>query len=306
MPSLVYKLLIVFTTVIWGFSFVAMKDAVNQVEPAWLIFIRFMVASALLAIMFWKRLRASFNRECLLASVIVGFLLGVAYLAQTIGLMTITPGKNAFLTATYCVMVPFIWWIVAKRKPSIFNVSAAVVCIVGVGLISLDGAEASGSFMGFGEFMTVICAVFFACHIVAVSKFSEKFDVMVLTVYQFFWGGLFCGIWALIFEEPPTLEVLTNPDFLWSFGYLVIFASIVGLGIQNFALAHIPPAQASILLSLESVFGVIFGVIFYHDPLTLQLVGGFALVFAGVLISEALPQVKGFSHRDLDKTASSS
>lgn len=292
-PSIVYKLLIVVATVIWGFSFVVMKDAINEVTPAWLIGIRFVAAGLILLAIFWKRVKQTFSKESLIAGIVIGALLVTAYITQTIGLVYISPGKNAFLTAVYCVMVPFIWWFLAKRKPTIFNILAAVVCISGVGLISMTGADAqSGTIVGFGEIMTLICAVFFALHIVAVSKYSEKTDVMVLTVYQFLWGGIFALIWGLLFETPPTNEVLLSSDFLFSLGYLVIFASVIALGFQNIAVAKIPPAQASVLLSLESVFGVVFSVLFYGEVLNAQLIAGFALVFIGIMISEVLPQLR--------------
>lgn len=293
LPSVAYKLLIVVATVIWGFSFVVMKDAINEVTPAWLLGIRFIAAGLILLVVFWKRVKQTFSKECLIAGIVIGLLLVVAYIAQTVGLVYITPGKNAFLTAVYCVIVPFVWWIVAKRRPTIFNLLAAAVCIAGVGLISLNGSDAqNGAIIGFGEILTLVCAVFFALHIVAVSKYSEKHDVMVLTVYQFLWSGIFALVWALFFETPPTTEVLLSTDFLLSLGYLVIFASVVALALQNIAVAKIPPAQASVLLSLESVFGVVFSVLFYGEVLNVQLIAGFALVFVGIMISEVLPQLR--------------
>lgn len=292
-PSVVYKLLIVVATVIWGFSFVVMKDAINSVTPAWLIGIRFVAAGLILLVVFWRRFKQAFSKKSLLVGAVVGALLAAAYITQTVGLIYISPGKNAFLTAVYCVMVPFIWWALAKRKPTIFNILAAVVCITGVGLISMTGDDAqSGLLIGFGEIMTLVCAVFFALHIVAVSKYSEKIDVMVLTVYQFLWGGVFAIMWALLFEAPPQVETLVSADFAISLGYLVIFASVIALGFQNLAVSKIPPAQASVLLSLESVFGVVFSVLFYGEVLNAQLLAGFALVFVGILISEVLPQLR--------------
>lgn len=293
LPSVVCKLLIVIATVIWGFSFVVMKDVINEVTPAWLLGIRFVAAGLILLVVFWKRVKQTFSKESLIAGMVIGLLLIIAYITQTVGLVYISPGKNAFLTAVYCVIVPFVWWIVAKRRPTIFNILAAAVCIAGVGLISMNGSDTqNGALIGYGEILTLICAVFFALHIVAVSKYSEKHDVMVLTVYQFLWSGVFALVWALFFETPPKTDMLLSTDFLLSLGYLVIFASVVALALQNIAVAKIPPAQASVLLSLESVFGVVFSVLFYGEVLNTQLIVGFVLVFAGIMISEVLPQLR--------------
>lgn len=295
-PSFVYKLLIVFATVIWGFSFVVMKDAVNNITPAWLIGIRFVAAGLILLAIFWKRFKQTLCKESLIAGMVIGALLVIAYITQTVGLVYISPGKNAFLTAVYCVIVPFVWWIIAKRKPTVFNILAAVVCITGVGLISMNGSDTQAeTLVGFGEIMTLVCAVFFALHIVAVSKYSEKFDVMVLTVHQFLWAGALALLWALFFETPPSTEVLLSVDFLGSLAYLVVFASVIALGLQNLAVSKMPPAQASVLLSLESVFGVVFSVMFYGEVLNTQLIMGFSLVFIGIIISEVLPQLRSKS-----------
>ena len=131
-------------------------------------------------------------------------------------------------------------------------------------------------------------ALLFAVHIVYVSKFSGTNDVLVLTVMQFFIGGA-CGVaCGACFETLSPAWALT-PEFFWNMAYLVIFASCVALVIQNVALAHVPPAQASLFLRLESVFGVLFSVALYGEELTFKLVAGFCLIFVAILVSEMFP-----------------
>ena len=142
--------------------------------------------------------------------------------------------------------------------------------------------------MGFGDAMTLVSALLFAVHIVYVSKFSEKSDVLVLTLLQFAVGGV-CGVaYGACFETLPPAESLT-PAFWMDMAYLVVFASCVALVIQNVALAHVPPAQASLFLSLESVFGVLFSVLLYGEEIGLRLVFGFALIFVAIVVSETFP-----------------
>ncbi len=134
-------------------------------------------------------------------------------------------------------------------------------------------------------------ALLFAVHIVYVSKFSETNDVLVLTVMQFFIGGA-CGVaCGACFETLPHASALT-PEFFWNMAYLVIFASCVALVIQNVALAHVPPAQASLFLSLESVLGVLFSVLLYGEQVGLKLIVGFVLIFGAILVSEMSPPLK--------------
>lgn len=285
LPSTVYKLMIVAATVIWGLSFVVMKDAVDVVPPAYLIGMRFLACGIILAIVFVGRVRRHLDRSHILNGCVLGLLIFLAFWVQTIGLTDTTPGKNAFLTATYCVLVPFIWWFTARKRPTVYNIAAAVLCVAGVGLVSVQGSLT----MRFGDYMTLLCAVLFAVHIVYVAKVSNGRDILALTVWQFLFGGV-CGFAVGgAFEVLPPVEALIDPAFLFNMAYLVIFASCVALVFQNVALAHVPPAQGSLLLSLESVFGVLFSVLLYGEELTLKLVAGFVLIFAGIVVSEALP-----------------
>ena len=301
-PVIAYKLALILATIIWGLSFVVMKDAVGVMEPAWLIGVRFLLTALLLTLVFIRNVLRSLDRAHFVQGAVLGALLFLAFWTQTIGLAHTTPGKNAFLTAVYCVLVPFFAWGIMRKKPTWFNVVAAVLCVAGIGFVSLSSGDVAGAGsaaagaagaggvgLAFGDLMTLVCAVFFAVHIVYVSRYSERSDVLALTVYQFWVGGL-CGILVGAVAEPvPTLSAIT-PEFLFNLAYLVVFASGVALVIQNVALAHVPPAQGSLFLSLESVFGVVFSVLLYGEQLTLQLVAGFALIFAAIVVSEVFPE----------------
>lgn len=287
-PPIAYKLLIVLATIIWGFSFVVMKNVVEVLPPAWLLGIRFLSAGLILLAVLWKHVRKTFTRKAIFAGFVLGALDFAAFWTQTVGLEHTTPGINAFLTATYCVIVPFLWWVIARKRPTLFNIGAAVLAVVGIWFVSVSSSGEALS-MGFGEGMTLVCAFMFALHIVFVSKFSKFHDVLLLTVLQFITEGLLGCLCGAAFEELPLAAAIT-PELVGSMAFLVVFASIVAFGIQNVSLAHVPPAQCSLLLSLESVFGVMFSVMLYGEQLTLRLLVGFALIFAAVVVSEVLPE----------------
>ena len=286
-PTFVYKLLIVVATIIWGFSFVVMKDVVEVLPPAWLLGIRFLMAGAILLAVLWKHVRRMFTRDALAAGVVLGALDFAAFWSQTVGLQHTTPGINAFLTATYCVIVPFLWWIIARKRPTVFNIGAAVLAVIGIWLVSVTSSDNSLS-MGYGETMTLLCALLFGLHMVYVSKFSRKNDVLVLTVIQFFTEGTLGCVFGAATETLPALSAIT-PSIVASMVFLAVFASVIAFGIQNVALAYIPPAQGALLLSLESVFGVVFSVLLYGEVVTGRLLLGFALIFAAIVISETFP-----------------
>lgn len=286
-PPAGYRLMLVLAPVIWGLSFVIMKDSVQVIPPAQLIGVRFLCAGVLLGVVFFKRVRATFCRDMLARGAILGTLLFLAFWFQTIGVANTTPGKNAFLTATYVVLVPFGWWIIARRRPGIHNLVAAVLCLAGIGFVSLD----SDLTASYGDLMTLVGAVWFAVHMIYVAKFSEGRDMVVLTVYQFFAMGIWGTLIGLVTEPLPALSSITG-GFIGEMVYLIVFASCAALLFQNVAQAHVPPAQASLLLSLEAVFGVLFSVLIYGEQISIRLIVGFILVFVAIVVSETFPLKK--------------
>ena len=287
LPTWFYKALLFLATLFWGFSFFVMKNAVDVVPPAFLLAFRFFTCGVLMTIIFWKRMRAHFDRGHIGSGAIAGILMIVAYLFQTYGIMDTTPGKNAFLTATYCVVVPFIWWAIARRRPTVFNVVAAFGCVLGIGLVSMSATDlAPGSaLMSRGDALTLVSALFFAFHIVYVAKVSPGKDIFVLTAWQFLVAGLLSLAVSLATEPSPASIPITG-QLIWEVTYLTLFASLAALLIQNVALTRVPPAPASLIISLESVFGVLFSVMFYGETLTIRVVMGFALIFLAILLSE--------------------
>ena len=234
----------------------------------------------------FKRLRLRLTWKALAAGMVMGLLDFLGFFTQTVGLQTVSPGINAFLTAVYVVLVPFMWWVVAKRKPTKANIVAAFVAIVGIWLVSVTSASGSLS-IGFGEIMTLLCAFFFAAHIVSVSIFSVFYDVLMLTVIQFITEGLLGLATGAVFETLPALTQIT-PVIVGELAFVVLFATIFAFGVQNIALARIEPTQASLILSLESVFGVVFSILLYGELLAVRLVVGFVLIFIALLVSEGI------------------
>lgn len=263
-----------------------MKDLVAVFPPGWLLGIRFTIAGLVILPFLLKRLRLRLTWKALAAGMVMGLLDFLGFFTQTVGLQTVSPGINAFLTAVYVVLVPFMWWVVAKRKPTKANIVAAFVAIVGIWLVSVTSASGSLS-IGFGEIMTLLCAFFFAAHIVSVSIFSVFYDVLMLTVIQFITEGLLGLATGAVFETLPLLTQIT-PVIVGELAFVVLFATIFAFGVQNIALARIEPTQASLILSLESVFGVVFSILLYGELLTVRLVVGFVLIFIALLVSEGI------------------
>ena len=285
-PVGVWKLALAACAAIWGGSFVVMKDTLDVIPPAWLMGIRFAASAVIVGALFWRTLRDNLDSSHLLMGAVLGLASGAAFVVQNLGLDDTTPGRNAFLTATYCVMTPFINWVVTRRRPGGNNVIAALLAIVGVGLVAL-GDDLSLD-MSRGDWMTLVAAVLFAVHIVLVARFSSAHDVMTLTVVQLAVSALVAFDTALVLERPPAPEVFASPDAWASLAYLVLLSSCVCMVLQNLGQASVPPAQASLLLSLESVFAVVASVLFYDELVTPRIAVGFGTIFVAVLVSELL------------------
>ena len=163
-------------------------------------------------------------------------------------------------------------------------VAAAALTILGVGLLSL-GDDLSFS-LSSGELLTLAAAVLYALHIVAVSHFSAAHDVMTLTVVQLAVSAAVNLAASLALGEVLDVAVLLDPSMWGALFYLVVLSSCVCMVVQNLGQAHVPPAQAALLLSLESVFAVVASVVFYGEVVTPRLALGFASIFVAVVVSE--------------------
>lgn len=274
--------LIVLATIIWGSSFVVMKSSVDVLPTFWLLAIRFTFSALVLAVVFIKRWKV-LDRQYLIGGTVMGFCLFVAYAFQTFGLEQTTSGKNAFFTAVYCVIVPFLYWVIAKRRPDKFNILAAFLCIAGIALVSVTGSNATAFNMG--DVLTLIGGFFFAAHIVAVAKYSEGRDIFILTTLQFASFALFSWIGVLI-TRPALTPGVFDQSLIFSLAYLVIFASCGALLFQNIGQKYTAPSTAAVLLSLEAPFGVFFSILFAGERPTPLMFVGFALIFLAVVCSE--------------------
>ncbi len=273
------KPMIVCATLIWGSTFFMIKDAVDDVDPMFMLAFRFTLAAAVLAVVFWRRWK-DMDLSYLWQGAVLGLLLGAAYIIQLFGLMGTTPGKNAFFTAVYCVIVPFLYWAVDRKRPTRWNVLAACLSVTGIGLVSWDG----GLSLALGDVLTLIAGFFLACHIIAVAKFSGGRDIFLLTILQFAMVALMCWVGTAFTRGVPTGGL---PSYAWwVLLYLAIGSTAVALLFQNVGQKYTEPASAALLLSLEAPFGVMFSVLFGAERPTPLMYLGFCVIFTAMVCSE--------------------
>lgn len=266
-------------TVIWGASFFLLKNTIEDVPFLFLLAIRFFGSVVLLGIFCIPRMK-QFTPDYIWKGGITGVIYAFAYIVQTIGLKNTTPGKNAFLTAIYCIIVPFLLWVVAKKKPDIFNLAAAALCLTGIGLVSIDQGF---TFNALGDGMTLTGGFLFAAHIVCIAILGKGKEPLLFTLVQFVAAGLVMLIGSLAFETvPPRIGTNTVLAII----YLTVFSTCLATIFMNVGIKYTSATSAGIILSLEAVFGVLFSIIFYKETLTARVGAGFALIFIAVLVSE--------------------
>ena len=238
---------------IWGLSFVVMKDALDCFPVFTLLALRFAGGFAAVGAVFFRRMRHLPARTWR-HGVIIGIFLASAYIAQTFGLQRTTPGKNAFLTAVYCVLVPFVDWIWSGERPGAQKLLAGAVCLAGVGLISLNEALSVGA----GEALTLLSGVLYAFQVYTIARFAREDDPIALTVIQFLVTAVICGGMALATESWPAFVA---PGVWGQMAYLILLATAGALLMQNMGQSLTTASSAAILLSLESVFGALTSIL---------------------------------------------
>lgn len=281
-----YKGLLLLAAAIWGLGTVVIKSTVDAFPPAWIVGVRFTAAGLILGVVMLPRFRRSLDVDHLKKGAVLGVWLFLSYWANSTGLTDTTASNSSFLTSLYCVIIPFLGWALRGTRPTRFNVAAALVCVAGVGCVSFAGA--SGFSLRFGDLITLLSALFLSFHVLYTAKFARGRDMTLLTVIQFLVAGALGFASGAAFEPMPNFAALGMDTWI-SLAYLAVFASCIALLMQNIAVAHVEPAPAALFLATESVFGVTFSIVFLGEALSAPLFAGFALIFAGIVISEYLP-----------------
>ena len=276
--TLLADLALITVALIWGVGFIASKAALVTITPLWVMTFRFLGSGVLLLILFLKRVRR-LDKRTVLMGMVVGSFMFTGMVFQTIGLDHTTASNQAFLIPSYVVLVPFVSWMMTRVKPRALDVAAALLTFAGVAVISLKPDFS----MNLGDALTLIFAVVYSFQIFFLGLFVKETDVMSFTVVQMLTAGGLSLFAALVFAPP-----LDGVSATSAFGilYLVVFNTALAFLIQNIAQQYTTSTHASLLISLESVFGLIVSVIFLHDPFGPRMALGCGLVFAAVLLSK--------------------
>ncbi len=280
--------MLLLTAMIWGSGFVVMKNALDWMPVHFLLGTRFIIAAVIMSLFLYKKLVKQRFEDVLRGSSL-GVVMYAAYAVQTYGLQHTTAGQNAFLTAVYVILVPLFVCLYTRKKASALQISAAVLCIVGIGLLALENDLS----IGIGNALSLLCGILYAIHIVMVNRFSTKTDPLVLTAMQFNVCGVMGLMSFLLLEKPPAQ---LGGNAIASLAYLAIVGTLLALTMQNVGIRYADPSHASLIMGTESLFGALFGSLFLLEPITMRMFFGCALIMVSIVLSEV--RVTGNQKRD--------
>ncbi|MBO4508159.1 MAG: DMT family transporter [Spirochaetaceae bacterium] len=272
---------LILVTIIWGAAFAVVKNSLDYVPPIYMMAFRFTIAGIVMSLVFIKKL-LRIKKDELIHGVGIGVFLFLAYAFQTIGCNYTTAGKNAFLTTVYVILVPFLNWILIKRRPDIFSIIAALLSITGIGLLSLEGDFT----MNKGDVLTLICGFCYALQIIFIAQWSQNDDPVLLAIIQIIVAALLSWITAPFIDGDMKWSVLGNKDVILSMLYLGLLSTMVAFALQTICQKYLAPSLAALLMSFEAVFGALSGVIFLGEIIPPRGIVGCALMFFAVVLSE--------------------
>lgn len=283
-----YSALLLFATVIWGAAFVAQSVGMDHIGPY-----TFQAVRCLLAVLglipviaifdIFKKDGKNFltrwaDKKLWLTGLLCGVPLFLACNLQQMGLVDVDAGKSGFLTAMYIVIVPLIG-IFLKKKPSILVPISVVLAVAGLYFLSCMGVTG----IQLGDLYLLGCAVMFAVQITFVDLFAQKLDALRLNTIQ----ALVCAVLSaivMVFTEKPTWQGIA--DCAVPLCYTGFLSMGMGYALQIIGQKHVESTAASLIMSLESVFAVVFGALILKETMTGWEILGCVLVFAAVILSQ--------------------
>ncbi|MDR1961059.1 MAG: DMT family transporter [Gracilibacteraceae bacterium] len=271
-------------SLIFGFSFIVLKQLLDGDFPVWFLLAFRFCFGALLLLAFRRAAAAPpFDRKTLKAGVIVGTAIFFAYAVQTFGLQLTTPAKNGLFTGLYVIFVPCAM-MPLKKKFSWKPLLTAPLSFAGAALISgVFGAELN---LNAGDALTVCGALFFALHLILLERFAPALPALNFTVIQLGTVALLSAAASLCVEK-GTHAALDWPAVLPGLLFLTVFATGLASFFQTFVQARLPASTTAVILCLESVFAVVFSVLFGYDRFTVSFGAGSALIIAAMLLASA-------------------
>ena len=299
-PTVKAHILLISVTLVWGATFVQIKDALRDVSPLLFNAIRMGFAAVVLAFVYRKHLRV-LSRRTLLSGIFLGGWLWSGYEFQTSGLAFTTPSKSAFLTGMAVVIVPLLLVVIWRRTLKAWSMFGALLAFAGLFLLTVPAS--SGRWLGDfqsvnrGDLLTIACAICFGFHIIYLGRTTREHPFEAIAVLQtstaaMLMAGVVFLLWLGQANGSEASLHIEHLRFAWTarvvLGILVtgLLGTAAAFTIQAWAQQHITATNTALIFALEPVFAWITSYIFLGEKLGIRSIAGSLLILAGILASE--------------------
>ena len=274
--------LLILVTIVWGSTFLLVKDTVASVNEYLIVFIRSVLAFiAMFIFQLFQDRKRLLNKKAFIYGSILGIFLAISYASQTIGLKYTSTGHSAFITSAAVIVVPFILYFLYKSK--IYRIDYITVIIVSLGLFLLTYDFETT--INKGDLITIITAVAYAFNVVLAGRYVKKSDTLSIITYQFFAASVVSLI-AWLFTDNLSIQISMKAGL--SLLYLGLIGTLFCYFITVWVQKYVSSLKVVIIFSLEPVFAAIFGYFIIQEILSFKELIGALLILAGVIIHSIL------------------
>jgi len=267
-------ILLIGVTAVWGWTFLGVKDAVSKMPVMDFLAIRFSIAAGTMILLRPKAI-INISRRQLWHGIILGMMLGSAYITQTFGLQITSPATAGFITGMAVVLTPIVAWLVIKERIRFVTWVGVGLATTGLALLSLHGWV-----FGKGELLVLICAFCLAGHITGLGKWSSSHETYGLALVQIAMATIIC-----LAAAAPGGIVAPPDSMVWiTIGITAVLATSVAFIVQTWAQKLISSTQTAVILTMEPVFAGIFATTIGGEVLTPRAIVGAVCVIAAMLI----------------------
>lgn len=276
---------LLFVALVWGTTFVVVKNAIAEISPVYFLALRFWLATACMLFIFAPAFFRAGRRAVwrgLGGGAVAGVFLWLGYILQTLGLQYTTAGNSGFLTGLYIVLVPLLSALLYRRWPRVAELGG--IAVASAGMVLLTFPSMRGEFhLNRGDLLTLACAVAFAFHLLTLGYFTQRERFEAVAVGQILCAAVLSSL--MLCFEPPSAH--WTPTVLFGIFLTGVFATALAFALQTWSQQYTTATRTALIFALEPVFAFITAVITGGEALKWSSVAGGLLIIGGVLLVEA-------------------
>lgn len=287
--------LLLFTALIWGTAFVFQRVGMESIEPITFNAARMALAAlatGLVALLTRRKEqnspveeRKQYRKNTITGGICCGCFLSLASILQQMGLVYTTAGKAGFITAMYILLVPILGFVFFKKKNTWLVWLSVLLGVAGMYFLCISGAFR----LSYGDALICGCALFFSCHILCCDYFVRRGHPIWISAIQFATATVISSVAAMLAEEPSVEKLVSAAIPIL---YCGVVSGGIGYTLQIVAQKYTDPTIASLLMSMESVFAVIAGVLLLQERMSVRELSGCVIMLVAIVLVQ-LPLPKG-------------